>query len=476
MNIKMVRLTNICIKNFKNVVSGELSLKNPRKNYKSSVLGVYGQNGSGKTALIDSIELLQYALRGTSIPDKFADYINTEADKAMITYDFIIETESEKYDVSYQISIKSLIDETMQNIGVINNTSSKVSIVNETVKCPILTEKKIRLGRLMDTDGDDVFSPVSKKDLLVGKDKGVLTDLFVAKRMTNASSRSFVFSRELLTAIHNRVNHVDVGTKEFEELRYYWTIIEALVEYGNHFLFVVNTSNSGLISLNIQPLIFKYVENNQRAQGVIMLQLDAPTLIAQREMQMVGKLIESMNIVMKQMIPGLTIGIKNLGSQVMENGVVGSSVQLMSCRNGREIALKYESDGIKKIFCILQLLIVVYNNPSITVAIDELDSGVFEYLLGEILRIISEKGKGQLIFTSHNLRPLETIDRGFIAFTTTNPNNRYIRMEYVKENNNLRDFYYRDIMLGEQDEELYETTDNAEIAFAFREAGEISGT
>ena len=57
--------------------------------------------------------------------------------------------------------------------------------------------------------------------------------------------------------------------------------------------------------------------------------------------------------------------------------------------------MRYESEGIKKIVSILQLLIVVYNNDSITVAIDELDSGIFEYLLGEILRIISEKGNGQ---------------------------------------------------------------------------------
>lgn len=35
------------------------------------------------------------------------------------------------------------------------------------------------------------------------------------------------------------------------------------------------------------------------------------------------------------------------------------------------------------------------------------NGGIFEYLLGELLNIISEKGKGQLIFTSHNLRPLE---------------------------------------------------------------------
>ena len=138
--------------------------------------------------------------------------------------------------------------------------------------------------------------------------------------------------------------------------------------------------------------------------------------------------------------------------------------------------MRYESEGLKKIVSILQLLIVVYNNDSITVAIDELDSGIFEYLLGEILRIISEKGKGQLIFTSHNLRPLETIDKGFVAFTTTNVNNRYIRFSNVKTNNNLRDFYYRDIMLGEQDEPVYETTNNYEIALAFREAGDISGS
>lgn len=122
------------------------------------------------------------------------------------------------------------------------------------------------------------------------------------------------------------------------------------------------------------------------------------------------------------------------------------------------------------------MLIVVYNQPSITVAIDELDSGVFEYLLGELVRIISEKGKGQLIFTSHNLRPLETLDRGFVAFTTTNPNKCYVRMTNVKDSNNLRDYYYRDIMLSENHDNLYEQTKNSEIAFAFREAGKYSSS
>ena len=74
-----------------------------------------------------------------------------------------------------------------------------------------------------------------------------------------------------------------------------------------------------------------------------------------------------------------------------------------------------------------------------SVLVDELDSGIFEYLLGEILEILEQRGKGQLIFTSHNLRLLEVLDKNNLVFTTTNENNRYIKLKNVKTNNNLRD-------------------------------------
>ena len=88
---------------------------------------------------------------------------------------------------------------------------------------------------------------------------------------------------------------------------------------------------------------------------------------------------------------------------------------------------------------------------------------------GEILGILEENGRGQLIFTSHNLRPLEMIDRKDIIFTTTNPNNRYIRLSSSK--GNLRDQYIRSIHVGGQKEELYDYSNPLEIARAFRLAG-----
>lgn len=470
----IVRLAGVTIQNFKNVAYGALSFENNRKNFKSSILGLYGQNGSGKTALIDAIELLQNILCGRPIPSKFADYINVDSEIATLAYEFDVQISQGSYRVSYEASLKKVEDTITHNTEQAANDGRKyrISVFNEVVKTLILSSNgKNRIGKLIDTNTEEIFLPRPKVSLLVGKKKETKTNLLVAKKLTEASSRSFIFSKELLTAIREQVkNYAD------EELLLYSALLEALVKFGNRELFVVNTTTSGLISLNAQPLMFKYEGKNLGAIGTVMLPLETPVVIPQEMLGVVDKIIRNMNIVLEQIIPGLTISIKELGTQLMDGDQIGVRIQLMSRKNSKEIALKYESEGIKKIISILQLLIVVYNQPSITVAVDELDAGVFEYLLGELLRIISEKGKGQLIFTSHNLRPLETLDKGFIVFTTVNPKHRYIRLNNVKENNNLRDFYYRDIMLGEQNEIVYEPTNNSEIAFAFREAGDAIGS
>lgn len=458
-----VRIEKIEIENFKNVKKGQITLKNNRKNYKSSILGIYGQNGSGKTALIDAIMLLKYALCGQMIPPQYADYIHVEADNAKLKFDFSVEIPEDdaSYGVVYEFKLKRELDGKSQNVAEVENT--KAVIYDEVLSCSyVYGNDKSRMTNLINTGSKEVFIPKSKFYELVGRDKDVATELEVAKRLSFATSKSFIFSRELLTAI-----------KEKCEKPVYTELLKMLVEYGNFELFVINTQNNGLITMNALPLAFKYESENAGAVGNIMLPLDEAETIPKEAAEVIEKIIPNMNMVLSQIVPGLTISMYNFGPQVLKNGDIGCRVQLMSKKNSKEIPLRYESEGIKKIVSILQLLIVVYNNSSITVAIDELDAGVFEYLLGELLRIISEKGKGQLIFTSHNLRPLETLDRGFIAFTTTNPENRYLRMTNVKENNNLRDFYYRDIILGEQNEVVYEPTNNYEIALAFREAGEM---
>lgn len=468
MGKSVIRIKKITIKNWKNVVNGSLLLENHRKNYKASVLGLYGQNGSGKTALIDAIALLKFALCGRPIPKQYADFVNVDADAATLEYEFTVKDIDKKaeYNVNYSFSLKKEIEKNAVNID--DNSlevaeEEKAVIVDEVLSYSYeCGDKKIRKMPIINTRTSDVFLPKSKYNVLTGNEDE--KDLFVAKKIALATSKSFVFSKELLNCIR----------KNCEE-KYHVFLFDALTKFGNFELFIIDVKNSGLISFDALPLFFKYSNKRGNAVGNLPIPLNGSGVIPEQAFEVVNNVIKNMNIVLEQLIPNLTIGIKVIGTQTMKNGETGYIIELISKKNKKEIALRYESEGIKKIVSILQLLIVVYNNDSITVAIDELDSGIFEYLLGEILRIISEKGNGQLIFTSHNLRPLETIDKGFIAFTTTNVNNRYIRFSNVK-NNNLRDFYYRDIILGEQDEPVYETTNNYEIALAFREAGDISGS
>lgn len=468
MDRRFVRIENISIENFKNVQKGTLDLENRRKNYRASIVGLYGQNGSGKTALIDALQLLKLSLCGKAIPKKYADYINVNKEYSTLKFQFKMQKKEVFYNIWYQFSMKKVVDESEVEENNISNSKikCKAQIFDEVLSFSYTSNKeKIRKSPLIDTRTSEVFIPRSKYSELLEKNNEDIMELLLTKRLVQAQSRSFIFSREMMNRFRKGCS-IDL----------YLDVINGLNTFGNKELFIIDTEHEGLINMNALPLSFKYKDNKAEMVGNLLFPLNVPAPIPNEATEMVKKIIDNMNIVLQQLVPGLTISVVDLGPVVSEEGNIGRLIQLMSLKNGKEIPFSYESEGIKKIVSILQLLIVVYNNPSITVAIDEMDSGIFEYLLGELLNIISEKGKGQLIFTSHNLRPLETIDKGFIAFTTTNPDNRYIRLTNVKGNNNLRDFYYRDIVLGEQSEQVYNPTNNFEIALAFREAGEAFGS
>ena len=159
-----------------------------------------------------------------------------------------------------------------------------------------------------------------------------------------------------------------------------------------------------------------------------------------------------------------------MGAELLEDGSKGARVDLLSSRDGVKVPLRYESDGIKKRVSILSLLVLAYGDENGCVFIDELDSGIFEFLLGEILQSIAGGGRGQLVFTAHNLRPLEILPTQCIVMTTTDADDRYQRFKGNKATNNLRDQYLRAELLGGQKHPVYRPTDRARIDSAFWKA------
>lgn len=474
MKYPIIRLEEIAIENLKNVEYGDIHFDlGKKKQYNASLLGLYGQNGSGKTALINAIDILKSLLMGMQLPESLVDYIHINHGTAKLSFVFSI-----KFDKDIEASVFYDVELAKEEGRSKTNTSDDIDAIRQVVivKRERLQYKltgpdvNIRKCVIADTDAaaNIVFLPNSKFELLFGKNTENLTDFLVDKRIAKRESRSFLFSSLFIKRLRDQLSFIENNI----EAQYIFGVFMSLVQYGHHDLFVVLTAHSGLNSLNILPLEINVKGDRGGRVGTITLPLDRPALLPVEIVGIIHEIIEMMNLVLSEIIPGLNIGISDLGQELLENGQRGERLVLVSNKNGKSIPLKYESEGIRKIISILSLLIAVYNRPSVTIAIDELDAGIFEYLLGELLRIIAEKGKGQLIFTSHNLRPLETLPKDCIAFTTTNPKKRYIRPINVKSSNNLRDFYYRDITLGEQAEEVYKPTQNSEISYAFKKAGD----
>lgn len=178
------------------------------------------------------------------------------------------------------------------------------------------------------------------------------------------------------------------------------------------------------------PLIFdRYASEEAKPSGYMMLGMDTPASIPAEQLEAAKRAVARLNIVLRQIVPGLEIEARELDGVVLDDGNEGQRIWLLSRRGDAVQPLGCESEGIRKIISVLPVLVLVYNSPSITVAIDDFDSGIDGYLLGELARIVAEGGRGQLIFTSHSLRPLETLGRQAAAFACTDTGGCYVRKE-----------------------------------------------
>lgn len=179
-----IRLSEISIQNFKNIKNGELNFNNRRKKYRASILGLYGQNGSGKTALIDALQLLKYILCGKTVPADMADCINVDAEYAALSYKFDVTISTGRYEAFYEFRIRKEKNITEQNLDMdaVHEHRSKLMIYDEVLSYSFDgNQEKIRKGPFIDTRTEKVFVPVSKYDCLLGKDKDKMMNLLAAK-------------------------------------------------------------------------------------------------------------------------------------------------------------------------------------------------------------------------------------------------------------------------------------------------------
>lgn len=523
-----IRIQSLEIYNFKGVRHGYIELfpigKNQSSDRKSNILALYGQNGSGKTTVIQALYLVKQVMMGEELSDEVDRLISqgTESAEIKVVFEYRRKGEDTIEYLTYSFSFIRMNDGD-------DNETGKVGVRNEVLslckrdKTGKLTEKT---HKLFDTNSSNKVLNAS------------LIEVDVRSPYDPSNTRKERFKVDEYDQVYsaNREDAIECGASvlfyqglEFTDLIGFGSIgdedeayvvfpnryayIDLLKSFAEKYLFIAGANLFNAFSDNAAPLLLRrgYVETHQDDE------------VTSSQVLYIARCLVPLNKVLSAIVPGLRVEIEadykpeirklfegrpifeeiidDLNSRVhkimasesietlrdydegnlyanLNNHSIDYidkrllSVRFFSRRGDIVTPLEDESEGIKHIIYDLDLFIAAYNDPGVTVAIDEFDAGVFEYLLGEMLKTFEQHGKGQLIFTSHNLRPLEVLDRSFICFTTTNPENRYLRMKYINQTNNLRDVYYRQILVGEQDEDLYDYVNSFELMEALDWAGE----
>lgn len=439
----IVRVHSVQVHNLKNVKQGLFKTNSTFDNLKhADIIGFYGQNGSGKTAIVEAFSilksLLSTGLEKSLLPKKSKNLLCAGQDYLQITFQFLISNEYGEYIIKYDIALRS--------------NHERLQIANE-----ILAYKENVKGQRFKT----IISKVEDVLKISGKSINKLnqTDqvtMLVANKMASSNHTSFIFREELREIFQHHLPEIEIN------------LLKNLYKDFLQNLHIINNIQYGLLIANIVTPFSVYLNSKH---GHIPTEMHDTMLVTEIVFETIQNVIAQTNTVLSSIVPGLEINIRVVHKQKMMDGSDGVKIELLSKRGNTELPLRCESEGILKLISILSTLIAVFNHPNTCVVIDELDAGVFEYLLGELLVVLLESGRGQLFFTSHNLRILEVLPVSCIWFTTTNEEQRYIQLRGIKKPDNIRDEYLRAVQIGGQQEPLYEETNLYDIKRSFRKAG-----
>lgn len=469
----MIRLISLKLENFKNVENGTVPLSSWKPGGQlsgSDIVGLYGQNGSGKTSVIQALSILKKILTWESIEDEINDCVSRTAKQSILQFDGVLFTKGgdAKALFSYVLSIGS-------DVG-----ASRV--VGEKIAYKDLSAKKPAYRTLFEYERKQDDSPF----LLYPKKTWVPTlriddtfkmSMLVADQIAVEGCCSLLFSSKVLELLARISELGDEGLSKAaaeakrETIVVLTKVVGQLIVFGHTHLAIVSAAQQGEGMANRLRISTHEGDFGVFADNGFNVNLTKPTLLTEQNFSILKRTVDSIGPVLGALVPGLRLGVRELDKQLDDDGALNVRAEIVCTRGEIVIPLRRESEGIKKLVSILVLLIDVYSKPEACVAIDEFDSGVFEFLLGEILQVLQDQGHGQLIFTAHNLRPLEIVDKGSLVFTTSNPRNRYVSFKGNRDSNNLRSQYIRAINLGGQPEVVYEPTNKFDIDSAFFEAG-----
>lgn len=443
--------TYVKAKNFKSLKDIEFNL-NKTKTKTNQFIAIYGENGSGKTNIVELFKLLQQL-----IISRITDTVMNKLPKEFW---------------KIQEDIGDEMSKEFKQLWHFYSNLNEYRMIDENEPTEIEYGFKI--------NGKDGFYYVKfDKDILEEK------IYYIAGKQ-----RAYLFqiSKEENKIVKNLNHNIFTNDKYNEEL------VDIIDKYWGKYSFLsllefeVKEKNKEYVHNNISKNIFDII-NEILSMTVHLekweLRILPDNLIKQRKLNDIqkgtvkkDKLDEIkryenvLNIFFTQAYSDIKevkykINVKDdkIDYELYFNKMIGGKI--------KSIPSEFESDGTIRILKQFDTLIGALLGE--TVILDEIDNGIHDVLMKNIIMSIKDEITGQLIVTTHNTLLLEVLPKEYIYILSTDYNgNKSINSikDYgikIQRNNNARDLYFKRLFGGIPNTEFI---DFEEIKYALEDSKE----
>ena len=419
-------IKSIEIKNFK-------TIKDSKIEFKRNLSAIYGPNGTGKTAIIEVLDIMKSyfvnpfmkcetlekkILKGISIGEK---NLIIDVIFSIDEFDYKILVEFNKYtDDSLYVSREELSFKETNSKRKFKNIVKIVN--NENLLSP------------------EIYIENSTKNNFDILEKSILSQIEGgAKRFINDFANLSSYLSLIIKYANIKDNEkVSIPEKLSLVMTHFSKIEKIFLD-----MVIITLEEQALYNLNL--LIPMNIHTN-KVHGTLAVNYrdSIENIYTEKEAEILEETVKEINSIFSTIIPNSKLSTeRKITSLEGEELKVGVNIYVE--REGRKLLLDQESTGVIKLVSLLSIILYYIKDKNAIVAIDEFDIHIFEYLLALFLEKVALYAKGQLIFTAHNLLPMEKLDKESIIISTKDEKKgvSYVYLKGASVTTNLRQKYLR---------------------------------
>lgn len=379
------------------------------------VKAIYGENGSGKTALMTAISIAKKMilspgyLRQTDTQQLLNELINKKNKELFMEFEFAAYDNSMLNVFRYSFSL------TRNPFGIYELTREKLEVIRD------YTRNK-RFRPVYEINGGQI------ERLSVDKE-----DVEQIKNVTMNLLKECPFS---LAVIESGIKDIDYAFEIVSVLLFFFSVNVYLDEEDLHEFYLINNTVKNLkisgyenSSDNIDPLIRRqlfYIDSKGR------------DIVDKKDFSKYKDKSERLTRYLKMFKSDL----RGIAVEKRDNGEV-YSCDLILKYDGYSVSREFESTGIKKLIRIFDSLVNA-DEGGISF-IDEMDSNINAVYLCKMIEYFTNYGKGQLCFTTHNLDPMSVLKNNKNSIDFITMENKVV--SWKVNGNAAPDRYYRNGMI-----------------------------